>query len=115
MTQNETLEVETRQELERLNIGQQVRVFGRDGVYAGLEWVQTCSCPCENTFQFPIIIHLSEDGRINREVVYSLEKPLPKRVTSVSITQSVKESDKRYAFYMRLLEQSQNNPAGNSN
>ena len=105
MGRKESLEIRTKQQFNCLDIGQPVKLFGKEGVYAGLEWIQTCSCPCVNTFQFPVVVHLLEDGKIDREVVYRLEEPREKTLTAYTITEGVNKTDERHDFYMELLKQ----------
>ncbi len=56
--------------LRRLDRGQQVRISGGGvEVYAGLEWIQVCSCPCTpNTFQFSVTVWEEEGKIIRREI-----------------------------------------------
>ena len=95
MTQNSAVvEIETKDQFESLDIGQLVKTSDKIGVFAGLEWIQVCSCPCENIFQFPIIIYPTGGEGIEREVVHSLDKPRPKQINGYSIIDSVEKDDR---------------------
>ncbi|MBU2562146.1 MAG: hypothetical protein KKF68_00595 [Nanoarchaeota archaeon] len=101
----QAIEFETKRQLEGMDIGQLVKKADKVGVFAGLEWIQTCNCPCENTFQFPIIIYLSKSGGIDREVVYSLDKPTrPNQIHGYSIIGPVNEGDRRNELYKKLIQ-----------
>jgi hypothetical protein len=101
----QAIKFETKRQLERMDIGQLVKKVDKVGVYAGLEWIQTCSCPCGNTSQFPIVIYPSEEGGIDREVVYSLDRPTkPQQIHGYSVVGPVNETDTGHEFYERLIQ-----------
>ena len=99
------IQIRTRQELELCDTGQPIMKSGRVGVYAGLEAIQTCSCMCENTFLFPVIVYPTDDGSIDKEVVFALDPPVPHQITGYSIIESIGEQDPRYEAYKRLFNE----------
>jgi len=94
-------------ELQGCDIGQAVRLRnrGRTGTYAGLE----CIHIPDGVARFPVIIYLTNEGKIEREVVRSLVSPdkIPKNkrfaYIGFSTISGVVENDEKYEFYRKIL------------
>jgi|GEM_PF-6122930 hypothetical protein len=101
------IEIETKEQLEGMHIGCLVKRGNRVGVYAGIEWLQTPCSLCCDTHPFPIIVYPSgkkEICRIDREAVYSLNKPtMPHQINGLSVVDSVRPGDEKYDFYKGLF------------
>ena len=102
--EREVINVETKQQLEFMDVGQLVKRFDRVGVYGGLEWVQMCTCPVVNTFQFPTIIYPLENGDVEVETIYFLEEPIPRRINGYSTISNITIEDKMHRFYEKLIQ-----------
>jgi hypothetical protein len=104
VNENNVMKISTRRELELCDIGQLVNKFDRVGVYAGLEWRQTCSCMCPNTFQFPIIVYPTDDESIDKETVFALDPPVPHQIHGYSMIENIDEKNKYYPVYKKLID-----------
>ena len=97
------IDFDTKQQLEQMDIGQLVRKIDKVGVYAGIDEIQVCNCLCENIFPLPVILYLSEDGNIQKEVIYSLDYiKNTEIIEGVSTIQQVNPENINYVFYKKL-------------
>lgn len=81
-----------------MDVGNKIRIDNeqRMETFAGLEWVQTCSCwSCPNMHQVPITVY-EESGKIKKRVM--LEK-------DVHIIEPVNPQDKKFHYYKLLINE----------
>jgi len=89
-----------------LDTGQIVILNGKKALFIGNLFVKTCGCCAPNWIEFPHVVRAKSEG-VSGEIelieIRSLEKPQPKKITSMSIIHDIDKNHAKYGAFKNLL------------